>query len=98
MIMKFPVFEYLWRFDFKFYGLPYFMYLTSKMRLSASTLLYVQRRLRATPAQIVFPLERSSVVRNNVPVFTLRQLKNIFNTPGFRDLPNKLFIHEGAPF
>lgn len=96
--MKFQVCEYLWRFDYKVEGLPYYLYLTSKTRLSVNTLLYVQRRLRSASAQIVFSLERSSVVRNNIPVFTLRQLKDIFNTPGFRNLPSKIFNHESSPF
>lgn len=86
------VYEYLWRFDYTFAGLPYYVYVHSRVSLCSSTLMFLCRKLHARTFSRVLPLERNSVIVRHIPVFTVRQLKEIFRQPGYRNLASNLFF------
>lgn len=85
------VYEYLWRFDYTFEGLPYYVYVHSRTSLCSTTLMFLSRKLHARVYSRVAPLERNSVINRRIPVFTVRQLKEIFRQPGYRNLASNLF-------
>lgn len=70
--------NFIYRFDYKYKNLPYYIYVKFKHMPATSTLARIKRKMNSYCETLVTPAEYISVINHDIPIVEYKELRKVF--------------------